>query len=144
MNKLIILVFFLPLCTFGQIYNHNRIFDDTLKFKNFNQGFIDSQEFFIATNDYILGVASTTLIGIANTAVSGIPAVYSFITPPKNSRLVNVNNPNNKYLDLNIDYYNGYKYGSTKKKRKRLIQGTLTPVVVVGAVLIAVLSSYSN
>ena len=142
MNKLIILLLFLPLCSFGQIYNHDRVFNDTLKYKDFNQGFIDSQKFFIATNDYLLGVASTSVIGLASTAATGIPAVISFITPPKNSRLVNVNNPNNKYLDLNIDYYNGYKYGATKKKRKRLIQGSLTPVVVIGTVFIAVLSSY--
>ena len=84
------------------------------------------------------------LLGIASTPARGIPAVISFLVPPKNNRLVNINNPNNKYLDLSIDYYNGYKYGATKKKRKRLIQGTLTPIVVVGTVLIAVLSSYSN
>ena len=81
------------------------------------------------------------MIGLASTAATGIPAAISFITPPKNSRLVNVNNPNNKYLDLNIDYYNGYKYGATKKKQKRCT-GSLTPVVVIGTVFIAVLSSY--
>ena len=122
--------------TFGQVYKYNRIFNDSTVFKNFNQGFLDSQDFFITTNDYLLGIASIP--------ARGVPAVISYMTPPKNSRLVNINNPNNKYLDLNIDYYNGYKYGATKKKRKRLIQGTLTPIVVVGTVLIAVLSAYSN
>ena len=136
MNKILLIILILPLSSYAQIHKHNRVFNDSLVFKNFNQGFIDSQEFFIATNDYLLGLASTP--------ARGIPAVISFMTPPKNSRLVNVNNPNNKYLDLNIDYYNGYKYGAIKKKRKRLIQGALTPVVVVGTVLIAVLSSYSN
>ena len=136
MKKIIILLFIIPLCSFGQIYKHNRVFSDTLKYKNFNQGFIDSQEYFIATNDYLLGIASTP--------ARGIPAVISFLVPPKNNRLVNINNPNNKYLDLSIDYYNGYRYGATKKKRKRLIQGTLTPILVVGAVLVAVLSPYSN
>ena len=133
---IIILLFIIPLCSFGQIYKHNRVFSDTVKYKNFNQGFIDSQEYFIATNDYLLGIASTP--------ARGIPALISFLTPPKNNRLVNINNPNNKYLDISIDYYNGYKYGATKKKRKRLIQGTLTPIVVVGSILITVLSSYSN
>ena len=52
MKKIIILLFIIPLCSFGQIYKHNRAFSDTLKNKNFNQGFIDSQEYFIATNDY--------------------------------------------------------------------------------------------
>ena len=136
MKKIIILLFIIPLCSFGQIYKHNRIFSDTLKYNNFNQGFIDSQEYFIATNDYLLGIASTP--------ARGIPAVISFLVPPKNNRLVNIQNPNNEYLNLNTDYYSGYKYGATKKKRKRLIQGTLTPIVVVGTVLIAVLSSYSN
>ena len=136
MKKILLIILILPLSSYAQIYKHNRVFNDSLVFKNFNQGYLDSQEYFIATNDYFFGIVSTP--------ARGIPAVISFLVPPKNSRLVNVNNPNNKYLDLNIDYYNGYKYGSTKKKRKRLIQGTLTPVVVVGAVLIAVLSSYSN
>ena len=136
MKKILLIVLILPLSSCAQIYKHNRVFNDSLVFKNFNQGFIDSQEYFIATNDYLLGIASTP--------ARGIPAVISFLVPPKNSRLVNLNNPNNKYLDLNIDYYNGYKYGATKKKRKRLIQGTLTPVVVFGTVLITVLSSYSN
>ena len=136
MKKIIILLFIIPLCSFGQIYKHNRIFSDTLKYNNFNQGFIDSQEYFIATNDYLLGIASTP--------ARGIPAVISFLVPPKNNRLVNIQNPNNEYLNLNTDYYSRYKYGATKKKRKRLIQGTLTPIVVVGTVLIAVLSSYSN
>ena len=129
MKKIIILLI-LPLCSFGQIYKHNRVFSDTLKYKNFNQGFIDSQEYFNATNDCLLGIASTP--------ARVIPAVISFLVPPKNNRLVNTNNPNNKYLDLSIDYYNGYRYGATKKKRKRLIQGILTPI------LVAVLSSYSN
>ena len=136
MKKIIILLFIIPLCSFGQIYKHNRVFSDTLKYNNFNQGFIDSQEYFIATNDYLLGIASTT--------ARAIPALISFLVPPKNNRLVNIQNPNNEYLNLNTDYYSGYKYGATKKKRKRLIQGTLTPIVVVGTVLIAVLSAYSN
>ena len=136
MQKIIFIIFILPISTFGQVYKYNRIFNDSTVFKNFNQGYLDSQEFFIATNDYLLGLASTPL--------RGIPAVISYMTPPKNSRLENVNNPNNTYLNLNIDYYNGYKYGATKKKRKRLIQGTLTPIAVVGTILIVVLSSYSN
>ena len=136
MKKILLIIFILPISTFGQVYKYNRIFNDSTVFKNFNQGFLDSQDFFIATNDYLLGIASIP--------ARGVPAVISYMTPPKNSRLVNINNPNNNYLDLNIDYFNGYKYGATKKKRKRLIQGTLTPIVVIGTVLIAVLSSYSN
>ena len=136
MKKILLIIFILPISTFGQVYKYNRIFNDSIVFKNFNQGFLDSQDFFIATNDYLLGIASIP--------ARGVPAVISYMTPPKNSRLVNINNPNNNYLDLNIDYFNGYKYGATKKKRKRLIQGTLTPIVVIGTVLIAVLSTYSN
>ena len=40
--KLIIILFFaIPTCSFGQIYKHNRVFSDTTKFKDFNQGYID-------------------------------------------------------------------------------------------------------
>ena len=53
MKKIIILLFLLLLSSFSQIHNHNRVFSDTLKYKNFNQGFIDSQEYFIATNDFL-------------------------------------------------------------------------------------------
>ena len=135
--KLIIILFFaIPTCSFGQIYKHNRVFSDTTKFKDFNQGYIDSQEYFICTNDYLLGVASLP--------VRGIPAIISFLVPPKNNRLFNINNPNNNYLEINIDYYNGYKYGATRKKRKRLIQGTLTPILVFGSVFITFISSSSN
>ena len=136
MKRIIILLFLLPLSSFSQIHNHNRVFNDSLVYKNFNQGYLDSQEYFNGTNDFLLGLVSTPIYFA--------PAAISFLVPPKNNRLLNIQNPNNEYLNLNTDYYSGYKYGATKKKRKRLIQGTLTPIVVVGTVLIAVLSAYSN
>lgn len=133
MKKIFLIILILPLCSFAQIYNYNRVFNDSLVFKNFNQGFIDSQEYFIATNDYLFGVISTPLYFV--------PVVISFLVPPKNKRLGNIHNPNNKYLDINNDYYNGYVFGATKKKRKRLIEGTITPLLVVGTLLISSLSS---
>jgi len=54
MKKILLIIFILPISTFGQVYKYNRIFNDSIVFKNFNQGFLDSQDFFIATNDYLL------------------------------------------------------------------------------------------
>jgi len=136
MKNILLIALIFPLLSFGQIYKHNRLFSDSTVFKKFNQGFLDSQYFFNATSDYLLGLASPP--------ARGIPAIISYMTPPKRRRLANINNPNNKYLDLDIDYYNGYKYGATKKKRKRLIQGTSTIVVVIGSLLIVNLSSFNN
>ena len=133
MKKIFLIILILPLCSFAQIYKYNRVFNDSFVFKNFNQGFIDSQEYFIATNDYLFGVISTPLYFF--------PAAISFLVPPKNKRLVNIHNPNNKYLYINNDYYNGYVFGATKKKRKRLIEGTITPLLVVGTLFISFLSS---
>ena len=44
-------------------------------------------------------------------------------------------NPNVGYLYSDINYYNGYKYGATKKKRKRIMQGSLTPIGLLVGVL---------
>ena len=133
MKKIFLIILILPLCSFAQIYKYNRVFNDSFVFKNFNQGFIDSQEYFIATNDYLFGVISTPLYFV--------PAAISFLVPPKNKRLGNIHNHNNKYLYINNDYYNGYVFGATKKKRKRLIEGTITPLLVVGTLFISFLSS---
>ena len=129
MKRVLYIILILPLCSFAQIYKYNRVFNDSLVFKNFNQGFIDSQAYFVATNDYLFGVISAPAYFV--------PAAISFLVPPKNKRLGNIHNPNNKYLDINNDYYNGYIYGARKKKQKRLIQGTLTPIVFIGSVFLA-------
>ena len=41
------IIIYNTICSFGQIYKHNRVFSDTLNYKDFNQGFIDSQVYFI-------------------------------------------------------------------------------------------------
>ena len=135
MKKFFFILLVLPLFLNAQIYKHNRVFNDSLVFKNFNQGYIDAQKYFIATNDYFLGLISIPTYSV--------PSVISYFTPPKNRRLVNTHNPNNKYLDINKDYYNGYLYGSRKKKQKRLVQGALTPILIVGAIFITVISTPS-
>ena len=135
MNKIIIILLLFPLFAFAQIDEQNLVLKDSLALKNYNQGYIDSQEYFIATNDY--------LVGLISGPVYYIPAILSYVVPPKRRRLENNYNPNNKYLNLNNDYYNGYMSGAKRKKQKRIIQGALTPLAVVGAVLITVLSTSS-
>jgi hypothetical protein len=127
MKKLLLVILIIPLFTSAQIRDHKRIFSDTLEYKNFNQGFLDSQEYFIATGDYFLGLASIQAYYI--------PLPIFYFVKPKDRRFMNSNNPNVEYILKDIDYYNGYKYGATKKKRKRILQGALTPIgVIVGVV----------
>ena len=135
MNKIIIILLLFPLFAFAQIDEQNLVLKDSLALKNYNQGYIDSQEYFIATNDY--------LVGLISGPVYYIPAILSYVVTPKRRRLENNYNPNNKYLNLNNDYYNGYMSGAKRKKQKRIVQGALTPLAVVGAVLITVLSTSS-
>tara|TARA_B100000401_G_scaffold399464_1_gene310667 strand:+ start:96 stop:506 length:411 start_codon:yes stop_codon:yes gene_type:complete len=135
MKKILFILLILSLHSNAQIYKYNKVFNDSLVFKNFNQGYIDSQNYFIATNDYLLGLISIPTYSI--------PSVISYFIPPKNRRLKNNHNPNNKYLDINNDYYNGYLYGSRKKKQKRLVQGAFTPILIVGTIFITVISSSS-
>jgi len=135
MKKILFILLILSLHSNAQIYKYNKVFNDSLVFKNFNQGYIDSQNYFIATNDYLLGLISIPTYSI--------PSVISYFIPPKNRRLKNNHNPNNKYLDINNDYYNGYLYGSRKKKQKCLVQGAFTPILIVGTILITVISSSS-
>jgi len=136
MKRIIILLFLLPLSSFSQIHNHNKVFNDSLVYNNFNQGYLDSQEYFNGTNDFLLELVSTPIYFA--------PAAISFFVLPKNNRLLNIQNPNNEYLNLNTDYYSGYKYGARKKKLKRLIQGSLTPIAFFRTVIIIVLSSNSS
>ena len=135
MKKFFFILLVLPLFSNAQIYKHNNVFSDSLAFKDFNQGYIDAQKYFIATNDYFLGLISIPTYSI--------PSAISFLKAPNNRRLANTRNPNNKYLYVNSDYYNGYLYGSKKKKKKRLIQGAFTPILVAGAIFITVLSTSS-
>ena len=135
MKKILFILLILSFHSNAQIYKYNKVFNDSLVFKNFNQGYIDAQKYFIATNDYLLGLISIPTYSV--------PSAISFLIPPKNRRLMNTHNPNNKYLDINKDYYNGYLYGSKKKKQKRLVQGAFTPILIVGAIFITVISSPS-
>ena len=56
MKKLLFLILLFPICLNAQIYDHNRVFNDTLNYKDFNQGFIDSQVYFKCTGDYLIGL----------------------------------------------------------------------------------------
>ena len=53
MKKILLIILILPLSSYAQIYKHNRVFNDSLVFKNFNQGYLDSQEYFNGTNDFL-------------------------------------------------------------------------------------------
>ena len=135
MKKFFLILLALPIFSNAQIYKFNNVFSDSTAFKDFNQGYIDAQKYFIATNDYLLGLISIPTYSI--------PSAISFLKAPKNSRLVNTLNPNNKYLYINNDYYNGYLYGSKKKKKKRLVQGAFTPILIVGAIFITAITTSS-
>ena len=135
MKKFFFILLVLPLFSNSQIYKYNNVFSDSLAFKDFHQGYIDAQKYFIATNDYFLGLISIPTYSI--------PSAISFLKAPNNRRLANNRNPNNKYLYTNSDYYNGYLYGSKKKKKKRLIQGAFTPILVAGTIFFTILSTSS-
>ena len=85
MNKIIIILLLFPLFAFAQFEEHNLVLKDSLALKNYNQGYIDSQEYFIATNDY--------LVGLISGPVYYIPAILSYVVPPKRRRLENNYNP---------------------------------------------------
>lgn len=129
MRKLLFLLFLIPLFSSAQIYDHKRVFTDTLEYKNFNQGFLDAQEYFNGTSDFAIGLTSVyTLI---------VPAVICHVSEPKDKRFLNPGNPNREYLYSNVDYYNGYKYSATKKKRKRIRQGFFA--FIGGVIFIAIM-----
>lgn len=132
MKKLLFLILLFPICLNAQIYDHNRVFNDTLNYKDFNQGFIDSQVYFKCTGDY--------LIGLTGIYIYYVPTAICYSTPPNDKRLINSLNPNNKYLYSNNYYYEGYRYGSFKKKRKRLVQGAFTALGVIATGIILSLS----
>ena len=132
MKKVLFLLFLFPICLNAQIYDHHRVFNDTLKYKDFNQGFIDSQTYFKGTGDY--------LIGLTGIYFYYVPTAICYNIPPNDKRLLNNLNPNNEYLYLNVDYYQGYRYGANKKKGKRLLQGSLTPLGLIATSLILSLS----
>ena len=120
MKNLFFFLLLIPLLASAQIRNHKRFFNDTLEYKNFNQGFLDSQEYFMGTGDYFIGVTGLYAYGIPN--------VVCYLVDPDDKRFLNPENPNINYLYDNEYYYNGFKYGATKKKRKRILQGTITSV----------------
>ena len=128
MKKFLFLIVLFPIFLNALIYDHNRVFNDTLNYKDFNQGFIDSQVYFKCTGDY--------LIGLTGIYIYHVPTAICYSTPPNDKRLINSFNPNNEYLYSNNNYYEGYRYGSFKKKRKRLLQGAFTPLGVIATVLI--------
>jgi len=66
MKKLTIFLFLIPLLASAQMRDHKRIFSDSLEFKNFNQGFLDSQEYFNGTGDFFIGATGWYAYGIPN------------------------------------------------------------------------------
>jgi hypothetical protein len=136
MKRLLFLLAFIPFFCSAQIYDHHRVFTDSIQHKDFSQGALDAKVYFRGTGDYFIGLASAPAYFI--------PAAICYAIPPKDRRFINYQNPNNEYLYSNADYYNGYKYGAKKKKRKRLVQGALTPVGITVGILVVILSSLSN
>lgn len=105
----------------AQIFDHNRVFTDTLEYKDFNQGVIDSRVYFNGTRDYFTGFFGTVLYGI--------PAIISHSKRPNDMRMNSILNPNNQALYSNQSYYQGYKYGAFRKKRIRIRQGFATYLI---------------
>lgn len=135
MKNIILLLFIWPLVGFSQIGNHNRIFNDSIVYKDFNQGFIDAELFYDETTDYLVGFVSLPRYYIS--------AVISFMCDPKDYRLTKQMNPNNDYLYSNKDYYNGFKYSAKKKKKRRLVQGATSSLGAVGLLIIFALSAFN-
>ncbi len=133
MKNIILLLFIWSLVGFSQIGNHNRIFNDSIVYKDFNQGFIDAELFYDETTDYLVGFVSLPRYYIS--------AVISFMCDPKDYRLTKQMNPNNDYLYSNKDYYNGFKYSAKKKKKRRLVQGATSSLGAVGLLIIFALSA---
>ena len=127
MKRLLFLLAFIPFFCSAQIYDHHRVFTDSIQHKDFSQGALDAKVYFRGTGDYFIGLASAPAYFI--------PAAICYAIPPKDRRFINYQNPNNEYLFSNADYYQGYRYGATKKKRKRLLQGALTPVGFIAVAL---------
>jgi hypothetical protein len=136
MRNLFFFLFLVPLLATAQIQDHKRVFMDTLEYKNFNQGFLDSQEYFKGTGDYFIGVTGWYAYAIPN--------VVCYFSDPKDRRFFNPDNPNVSYLYTDTNYYNGFKYGATKKKRKRILQGSLTTVGVTTTLVYLILRSISD
>ncbi|MDB2317451.1 hypothetical protein N9V23_01715 [Flavobacteriales bacterium] len=109
-----------------------KVFSDSISYNDFNQGISDAKKYFRGTGDFIIGSLSLP--------VYYVPAAICYAFPPKDGRLTNPRNPNNQYLFSNAEYYRGYKYGATKKKRRRLVQGAVTPLAVG---LIAITAAFS-
>jgi len=135
MKKILILLVFIPFLGSAQIYDHGRIFNDTLHYKDFNQGYIDAQFHFNGTRDLVVGVCGASVYGLSITTIS-------YMYEPRDKRLLKGRNPNKEYLYSNAEYYNGYKYGATEKKRKRIRQGLFGTIgayvtVVVSVILFA-------
>ena len=133
MKKLALFLLLIPLLASAQIRDHKKVSDDTLEFKNFNQGYLDSQKYFNGTTDFFIGA-----VGIS---AYFTPNIICYIDEPNDRRFLNAFNPNIDYLYTDVDYYNGYKYGATKKKRKRIIQGSVISASILGTFVLVALSA---
>jgi len=131
-----ILLLIVCLTSFGlsaQIQKNNQQFNDYKYTKDFDQGVLDAKRHFNGTSDFVVGLISPPAYFI--------PGIICYSTPPKDRRFINIQNPNNDYLFSNSDYYQGYRYGATKKKRKRLMEGSLTTLGIGVTLIIFALSS---
>lgn len=129
MKKVLALLLLTPFLVNAQIYDHKRVFTDSLEYKEFNQGVRDAQVYFKGTRDYFTG-----FFGVV---AYGIPAIIAHSSEPNDIRLNNYLNPNNNSIYNNPNYYSGYRYGAYLKKRKRIREGVGT--YLVGIITTAVL-----
>ncbi|MDG1850021.1 MAG: hypothetical protein P8I82_06015 [Flavobacteriales bacterium] len=136
MKKILLILFLTSFGLEAQIHMYKQVFSDSTQYKDFNQGLIDAKQYFKGTGDFIIGSLSLP--------VYYVPAAICYATTPKDRRFTNPQNPNNEYLFSNVNYYRGYKYGATKKKRKRLIQGAVTPLAIGLITITAALSIMSH
>ena len=137
MKRFLILLVFIPFFGSAQIYDHGRIFSDILEYTHFNQGYIDAQEYFNGTRDVVMGVCSLHPVALGVSTIS-------YLSKPRDQRLLRGRNPNREYLYSNVDYYNGYKYGAKKKKRKRMRQGFFGILGASVAVVVTVIVTFFN
>lgn len=133
MKKFLLLICLTSFGLNAQVQENHRKFNNYKNTQDFNQGVLDAKRHFHGTGDFVIGLASPF--------VYFVPSIICYATPPKDKRFISHGNPNNEYLFSNSDYYQGYRYGATKKKRKRLLEGTLTTMGVGVTIIIISISN---
>tara|TARA_B110000977_G_C10978889_1_gene455314 strand:- start:350 stop:745 length:396 start_codon:yes stop_codon:yes gene_type:complete len=118
MKYVTLFILLFPILAFSQTENNLSSLRQVTIEKNYHQGVLDGKMYFNGTRDYFIGFVSLPAYYI--------PAGISYVFEPKDNRFLRNANPNLEYLYTDVDYYNGFKHGATKKKKRRLIQGALT------------------